>query len=60
MKALKAEIAAKRKAQAEESSVRPTKYLRRGDAEKLKQTSSPANTPTLVHRIFVLPGGSGY
>jgi len=51
MKALRAEIDAKRKAQEEESSVRPTKYMRRGDVEKFKQTSSPAKLPTLTPPI---------
>lgn len=55
MKALKAEIAAKRKAQAEEPSSRSAKYMRRGDADRLKRIESPANVPALVRRIFVLP-----
>jgi pre-mRNA-splicing factor 18 len=36
MQALKAEIAAKRKAIEESSANRPTKYMRRGDIERLQ------------------------
>lgn len=37
MDALKAEIASKRKALQDDSSERPTKYMRRGELERLKE-----------------------
>lgn len=42
MEALKAELAKKRKAAEEASSSRPTKYMKRGDLERMKQEEEAA------------------
>lgn len=60
MDALKADILKKRKAREAEAASRPSKYMRRGEVEKLKEeaekerTASPIPTRTMVMRITVL------